>query len=126
WLPQPAEWAGLSVAAQTGDPHSTLELYRAALRIRRQDPDLGAGDAVTWLDAPAGTLAFRRGGFVCTVNTTGEAVRITAPGAVLLASGAEAPTGEAPAGGAPAGGAPVADEEGFVLLDADTTVWWRG
>ncbi|UQX00880.1 glycoside hydrolase family 13 protein [Streptomyces sp. RerS4] len=114
WLPQPAEWAGLSVEAQTGDPASTLELYRAALRIRREDPDLGAGDAVEWLDAPAGALAFRRGGFACTVNTTGESVRVAVPGGVasvaLLASGGEPP---------------VVDGDGFVVLGADSTVWWR-
>src|SRR4029450_9078553 len=35
WIPQPAEWAGLHVEAQTGDPQSTLEFYRAALAVRR-------------------------------------------------------------------------------------------
>ncbi|WP_327307049.1 glycoside hydrolase family 13 protein [Streptomyces sp. NBC_01298] len=105
WLPQPAEWAGLSVAAQTGDPASTLELYRAALRLRRTHPELGAGDGVEWLEAPAGVLAFRRGDFTCTVNTTDEAVRMPAPGTVLLASG------------------PLPDPS---ELPADTAVWWRG
>ncbi|MEV8531261.1 glycoside hydrolase family 13 protein [Streptomyces sp. NPDC051211] len=103
WLPQPASWAGLSVAAQTGDPDSTLELYRAALRLRRAHPELGAGDAVEWLDAPEGVLAFRRGGFVCTANTTGTPVRIPAPGTVLLAS------------------TPPTDG----TLAADSTVWWQ-
>ncbi|MFE4259976.1 glycoside hydrolase family 13 protein [Streptomyces sp. NPDC056883] len=105
WLPQPAEWAGLSVAAQTGDPASTLELYRAALHLRRSHPELGAGDAVQWLEAPAGVLAFRRGDFTCTVNTTAEPVRMPAPGTVLLASGDLADPSELP---------------------ADTAVWWRG
>ncbi|MEU9146853.1 glycoside hydrolase family 13 protein [Streptomyces sp. NPDC048349] len=105
WLPQPAEWAGLSVEAQTGDPSSTLELYRSALRLRRERADLGAGDAVEWLPAPEGVLAFRRGGFVCTANTTGEPVRLPAPGTVLLSSG------------------PVADPD---VLPADTAVWWQG
>ena len=31
WLPQPADWKDRTVQAQTGDPHSMLELYRAAL-----------------------------------------------------------------------------------------------
>ncbi|MFD0357850.1 glycoside hydrolase family 13 protein [Streptomyces sp. NPDC127110] len=107
WLPQPQEWAGLSVEAQTGDPQSTLELYRTALRIRREHADLGAGDAVEWLDAPEGVLMFRRGGFVCAANTTGDAVRIPAMGAgsVLLASG-ELPEADA--------------------LPGDTAVWWQG
>lgn len=30
WLPQPAAWTALTAAAQSGEPDSTLELYRAA------------------------------------------------------------------------------------------------
>ncbi|MDI3384941.1 alpha-amylase family glycosyl hydrolase [Streptomyces sp. B-S-A8] len=106
WLPQPDGWGELSVEAQTGDPGSTLELYRGALAVRRARPGLGAGESVQWLDTPEGVLAFARPGFVCTVNTTGAAVRLPAPGQVLLAS---AELGQ------------VSDE---VLLPADTTVWW--
>ncbi|MGW3228398.1 glycoside hydrolase family 13 protein [Kitasatospora sp. NPDC001095] len=106
WLPQPAEWAGLSVEAQTGDPTSTLELYRSALAVRRAQPDLGAGTGVEWLESPEGTLAFRRGAFVCTVNTTGEPVRIAAPGALLLAS------------------ADVVVDGGETVLAPDSTGWW--
>ncbi|MEU2263502.1 glycoside hydrolase family 13 protein [Streptomyces sp. NPDC019645] len=106
WLPQPAEWAELSVEAQTGVAGSTLELYRAALAARREHPGLGAGEAVTWLDAPDGVLALSREGFVCTTNTTGAPVRLPAPGALLLAS------------------APVAVKDGFAVLPADATAWW--
>ncbi|MEE4544163.1 alpha-amylase family glycosyl hydrolase [Streptomyces sp. V4-01] len=133
WLPQPPEWAGLSVEAQQGDPGSTLELYRAALRLRRELPALGAGAAVTWLDAPQGVLAFRRdapegaagtgnateaadgagSGFVCTVNTTGAPVELAAPGRPLLSSAA---------GGAaqPVDG----DSAVRVTIAADTAIWW--
>ncbi|GAA2401755.1 glycoside hydrolase family 13 protein [Streptomyces glaucosporus] len=112
WLPQPAEWAELSVEEQTGDPTSTLEMYRSALAVRRDHPALGAGDAVEWLEEfPAGVLAFRRRAadgsgrdFVCTVNTTGTPVELpAAPGRVLLASG----------------------EYDGGALPADTTVWWE-
>ncbi len=34
WLPQPAHWGEHSVEAQDRDPDSTLNLYRAALRLR--------------------------------------------------------------------------------------------
>ncbi|MER6009320.1 hypothetical protein ABT151_01195 [Streptomyces bluensis] len=51
--------------------------------VRREQSDLGAGDSVEWLKAPEGVLAFRRGGFVCVANTTGETVRIPAYGRVL-------------------------------------------
>ncbi|ONK14861.1 glycoside hydrolase family 13 protein [Streptomyces sp. MP131-18] len=113
WLPQPAAWGKLAVAEQTGDPESTLELYRAALAIRRGHPALGAGDAVEWLAAPAGVLAFRRRGadgsaLVCAVNTTEAPVPLpellTESGHALLASG------HRPAGS---------------TLPADTTVWWQ-
>ncbi|WP_405741421.1 glycoside hydrolase family 13 protein [Streptomyces sp. NBC_01525] len=107
WLPQPDGWGALSVAAQTGDPDSTLELYRAALALRRTHPGLGAGTEVTWLDAPDGVLVLRRpGGLVCTVNTTDTAVRLPAPGEPLLSSGQLRST----------------DSE--FILPADTTVWW--
>ncbi|MEB8337109.1 glycoside hydrolase family 13 protein [Streptomyces endophyticus] len=108
WLPQPDTWGELSVEAQTGDPDSTLEMYRSALALRRTTPGLGAGDGVKWHgDAPQGVLHFERPGFACTVNTTDTAVRIPAPGTVLLAS------------------APVTVEDGHIDLPADTTVWWE-
>ncbi|WP_306317353.1 MULTISPECIES: glycoside hydrolase family 13 protein [unclassified Streptomyces] len=107
WLPQPDTWGALSVEAQTGDPESTLEMYRSALALRRSTPGLGAGDGVKWHgDAPQGVLHFERPGFACTVNTTGAAVRIPVPGDVLLSSAAVEPDG------------------GHVDLPADTTVWW--
>lgn len=110
WLPQPAEWAGLSVEAQTGDPTSTLELYRSALAVRREQPALGAGTEVEWLDGPEGTLVFRSGSFVCTVNATAEPVRIAAPGRLLLSS-ADAVTDTAVDGGE-------------TVLAPDSTDWW--
>ncbi|BDM69562.1 alpha-glucosidase [Streptomyces nigrescens] len=87
WLPQPAHWKDLSVAAQTGDPASMLELYRCALHLRRDHPALGEGD-LTWLDAPAGVLAYHREpGFACIVNLSSEPYELPAHEAVLLASG---------------------------------------
>ncbi|MFD7642798.1 glycoside hydrolase family 13 protein [Kitasatospora sp. NPDC059795] len=113
WLPQPADWAELSVEVQAGDPTSTLELYRSALAVRREQPALGAGTEVEWLAAPEGVLMFRReaaeGSFVCTANTTGEAVRIAAPGRMLLSSTAEAA---------------VESDGESVELPADSTAWW--
>jgi alpha-glucosidase len=87
WLPQPADWARLSVAAQTGDASSMLELYRDALRLRREHPALGDG-TLTWRDAPEGVLAFgREPGFVCVVNLSAETYRLPEHTSVLLASG---------------------------------------
>ncbi|MEU9038172.1 glycoside hydrolase family 13 protein [Streptomyces sp. NPDC048352] len=128
WLPQPRGWAGLSVAAQTGDPHSTLELYRAALELRRAMPGLGApesgqggprdewpgagaGPAVRargmrWCPAPEGVLLFTRPGFACTLNTRPTPVELPSPGRPVLSS------------------APVETDGRTVRLPADSCTWW--
>ena len=86
WLPQPLAWKDLTVEAQTGDPHSMLELYRAALRIRRAEPALGDGE-LRWLQAEEGVLAFARNpGFACVVNLSGAPVELIQPSSVLLTS----------------------------------------
>jgi alpha-glucosidase len=87
WLPQPAAWGPLSVEAQTGDATSMLELYRAALRLRRATPALGDGE-LTWWDQPDGVLGFARGAELgCLVNVTGDPVPLPEGYDVLLASG---------------------------------------
>ncbi|MPZ74604.1 MAG: DUF3459 domain-containing protein [Nitriliruptorales bacterium] len=86
WLPPPAQWRGLSVEAQHGDPASALELYRSALRIRREHPALGAG-ALRWLSAPDDVLMFERDpGFACAVNFADRPAHIRPPGTLLLSS----------------------------------------
>ena len=76
WLPQPASWAELTVDAQEGDPGSTLAFYRAALARPPENPALGDG-TMTWIDAPDGVLAFRRGDdFACVVNYTDHPVKL--------------------------------------------------
>ncbi|MFJ8686633.1 glycoside hydrolase family 13 protein [Micromonospora wenchangensis] len=103
WLPQPTDWKDRTVRAQTGDPHSMLELYRAALALRRAEPALGDG-TLTWLPAPPRVLAFaREPGFACLVNLGAEAVALPGYDRVLLASG------------------PLHDDR----LPPDTAVWLR-
>ncbi|MER7780353.1 glycoside hydrolase family 13 protein [Streptomyces sp. NPDC096191] len=111
WLPQPVEWAGLSVEAQSGQEDSTLELYRTALEIRRAHPALGAADNLSWHPSPPDVLIFERAtdngpAFLCTVNLTGAPVTLTPPGRLLLAS------------------AGVTLTAGQAVLPADTTAWW--
>ena len=88
WLPQPPEWSDVTVERQEGDSGSTLELYRAALGIRRAHPALGDG-ALEWDEsAPSGVLSFsRRPGFRCVVNLSGAPVSLP-PGAELLVTSA--------------------------------------
>ena len=86
WLPQPEAWKRFTAAAQRRDPESILELYRAALRIRRRHPALGDG-TLRWLDAPPDLLAFaRHPGFLCLVNLSAQPSPLPAGGRVLLAS----------------------------------------
>ena len=86
WLRQPDSWAALTVEAQHDDPGSMLSLYRASLRIRRDDQDLHT-ESMRWLDAPEGVLAFARGSrFVAITNLSPDAVALPVDGELLLAS----------------------------------------
>ncbi|PSK98058.1 alpha-glucosidase [Murinocardiopsis flavida] len=89
WLPQPAGWGGLSVAAQTGDPDSTLELFRGAIRLRRTLIGAGAGESFAWdADTDKGDLlAFTRGEHWLVLTNTGAEPVALPDGEVLLASG---------------------------------------
>ncbi len=87
WLPQPTRWGPLTVQAQTGDPGSMLELYRAALRIRRESPALGEG-TLRWVSLTPGALSFERDpGFLCIVNISAQPIALPDAAEVLLASG---------------------------------------
>ncbi|MER7048298.1 alpha-amylase family glycosyl hydrolase [Streptomyces jumonjinensis] len=105
WLPQPAEWRGLSVEAQTGDPRSTLELYRSAIALRKELPGLGDG-AMEWTQAPEGVLAFARPGLVCTLNTLATEAEMPVPGRPVISSAALEFSGAA------------------VRIPGETCVWW--
>jgi alpha-glucosidase len=87
WLPQPPEWAQLSVQAEAADRDSMLWLYRDALRLRRELPQLGAGGGeLTWTGEEADVLGFtRERGFVCMVNTGTVPIPLP-PGRVVLSS----------------------------------------
>ncbi|WP_416348839.1 alpha-amylase family glycosyl hydrolase [Microbacterium sp. STN6] len=103
WLPQPAEWAALSVQAQQSDPSSMLWLYREALRVRRQQPGLGDGP-LAWISGPDGVLAFARGtAFVNVTNLSERDVALPEHLSILLSS------------------APLHDG----MLPPDSTVWLR-
>lgn len=84
WLPQPEHWGSHTVAAQEQDPDSFLNLYRAALALRR--PHWAQAGAVRWLDGSATALCFARGSAQCWVNTGGTGVDLPAGYTVVLAS----------------------------------------
>lgn len=86
WLPQPADWAALSVEAQEADPSSMLWLYRQALRIRRRETALGDGP-MTWLESASDVLAFRRGDDVVSMTNFGpDPVELVPHRSIMLAS----------------------------------------
>lgn len=88
WLPIPAAWRDISVAAQAEDETSTLALYRAALTARRASSALRDG-SFSWRESPPGSLLFARerenGVVACAVNVDAEAVELP-DGELLLAS----------------------------------------
>ena len=112
WLPQPASWAAYAVDAQVGVSGSTLEMYRTALRLRRE-LDLGTG-SLAWVDALPGAaagdvVAFVNGEVLVVSNLGAEAVPLPA-GAEVLHASAELEAG-------PEGDA--------TLVPTDVTVWAR-
>ena len=87
WLPQPDDWADLTVETQAVDQDSTLTLYRQLLRLRHAHPGLADVDAFELLPVVNGLVAFRRGcGLVCLLNTTAEPVATGMTGVVLVAT----------------------------------------
>ena len=96
WLPQPADWGRYSVETQSGEPGSFLNLYREALRLRRELPALGAG-SLRWLDSPADSLVFARDpGFVFAANLGETPIPRPAHTEVLLSTGPLADDGTLP------------------------------
>jgi alpha-glucosidase len=87
--PQPGRWEKLTAEVQDEDPESPLNLYRRAIRARRTHM-LGAPE-IEWLDAPAGTLAFRRGETTVVVNTGAQPVPLGAYGGRVVLSSEDRP-----------------------------------
>jgi alpha-glucosidase len=98
WIPQPDEFKGLTVEAQTGVAGSTLEFYRTALAARREHA-LPAGEDVTRVVATGDVLEVHRGDLRVLLNCGSTDVPLP-EGPVLVSSG------------------PVTD-----VLPADTCVW---
>ncbi|MDA8436343.1 MAG: alpha-amylase family glycosyl hydrolase [Actinomycetales bacterium] len=90
WLPQPADWAGLTAEAQEADDSSTLALYRRALRVRRESPVLGDGELIWRESGHDDVLAVERPGErpILVLLNTGDGDRAVAvDGEVLLHTG---------------------------------------
>jgi alpha-glucosidase len=78
WLPQPSEWANLTVEREANDPDSMLSLYRQALHLRAELPGL-RDEPITWINSAPEILAFQRGlNFRCAINLGDVPVQIPA------------------------------------------------
>ncbi|MFM1950770.1 MAG: hypothetical protein RL418_457, partial [Actinomycetota bacterium] len=95
-LPQPKWYGDYSVAVQEQNPQSTLNLYRTALKLRKE---LETEESLTWHRSEPGTLLFeRKGGWLCFTNFTDGAVEV--PSGELLVSSAPLEAGKLPANSA--------------------------
>ncbi len=85
WLPQPDSWASYAVDAQEGVVGSSLELFREALRLRRE---LVVDDEeIDVLDLGDDVVAYRRGsGLTCVVNFGPDVATLPPHDEVLLSS----------------------------------------
>jgi alpha-glucosidase len=87
WLPIPNEWREFSVSAQIADSASTLNLYRSALKFRKNNL-VGLGE-IEWVDRGAsGLISFARGDFAVYLNTSNESLQIPTFGTLVLGSDA--------------------------------------
>jgi alpha-glucosidase len=103
WLPQPDRWADLTVEAQASRADSMLTLYRAALGLRRSDPDLRT-ERFAWLPSSPDALAFRRGDRFVAIANLGSTPVAAPRGGELLVSSHDLVDG---------------------CLPSDATAWWR-
>ena len=86
WLPQPADWASLSVESQETDPGSMLQLYRRSIALRRELPELRDG-AFAWIETAPEAVGFRRGeNLVCLTNFAPMPMTLPQGCAVVLVS----------------------------------------
>ena len=84
WLPQPPVWAEYALDRQRGVAGSTYEMYRVALRLRREHR-LGAAE-LTWVETPSNVLAFRVGDVLVQTNFGSVPAELPPRAAVLLSS----------------------------------------
>ncbi|MDM8084153.1 glycoside hydrolase family 13 protein [Cellulomonas cellasea] len=108
WLPQPAQWAAYALDAQKGVPGSTYEMYREALRVRREF-HLGTG-SLAWVEGVGdekAAVSFVNRDVLVVANLGDEPVELPAGATVLISS------------------ADVVTEDGRTVVPTDATVWAR-
>ena len=81
WLPLQDTWREFTVEAEDRDPNSSLNLYRSALKIRREN-FVGSGE-ISW-ESTNGLLSYKRGQITVTLNVSNSPQPIS--GKIILAS----------------------------------------
>jgi alpha-glucosidase len=95
WLPQPESFARYALDQQREVDGSTYELYRTALRLRREH-GLGAGE-LTWVDgAEPGVLTAANGDVLVLANLSEQPATLPEGAEVLVISGGLTPDGKLP------------------------------
>ncbi|MBP2413365.1 alpha-glucosidase [Arthrobacter stackebrandtii] len=123
WLPQP-EWFGpLAADAQDGVAGSTLEMYRAALKLRRE---LQSEESLEWLSAPgAGVVHYRRPNGWQVITNFGAAAAKLPSGVdlskLVITSGETTTAGGAATGAT--GGTVTGATGTSATIAAETTLW---
>ncbi len=84
WIPQPDDWAGLTVAAQEADEASTLAFYRRALAARRSW--VPGADQACVAESEGDVLVVRRGDLTVLLNAGRRPVPVP-EGEVVISSG---------------------------------------
>ena len=81
WLPLQDSWREFTVESEDHDPNSSLNLYRKALKIRREN-FVGSGE-ISW-ESTTGVLSYKRGRITVILNISDSPQPIQ--GKILLAS----------------------------------------
>ncbi|MEI6361106.1 MAG: glycoside hydrolase family 13 protein [Actinomycetes bacterium] len=89
WLPQPDDWAEVTVQSEESDPASALHQYATMLRLRHAHPGLIDQSTCSLAESSEDVLVLRRGaGLCCVINFSTDPVESPIAGRLLVASDA--------------------------------------
>jgi len=87
WLPQPDDWAEVTVQSEESDPASALHQYATMLRLRHAHPGLIDQSTCSLAESSEDVLVLRRGaGLCCVINFSTDPVESPIAGRLLVAS----------------------------------------
>jgi alpha-glucosidase len=89
WLPIPNQWRELTIESESQDSSSSLEMYRAAMALRKKS--IKTSSIFQWTRKPdgSGILAYSRGDIEIILNTSTSPQTFIAKGDLLIGSNGE-------------------------------------